>query len=201
MVSPFDPILNDIVNQIEDSQLAIRVKTSKEKKTLSQLMSQGTSAQGALGLGEDIQELPEPQIIPLLRGRIVLSLSCGDHHVLALVMGCSCADPWEPSFGCGGGATCNQGSEVMGWGENFLGQAVGCASTENFISTPTVVSALSGKAIVGVMARRAVSMAWSESGSVYEWGREVRERKDLKMKNIVQICIGLTFIAILDMNK
>ena len=35
MVSPFDPILNDIVNQIEDSQLAIRVKTSKEKKTLS----------------------------------------------------------------------------------------------------------------------------------------------------------------------
>ena len=115
----------------------------------------------------------------------MLSLSCGDHHVLALVMGCSCADPWEPSFDCGGGATCNQGSEVMGWGENFLGQAVGCASTENFISTPTVVSALSGKAIVGVMARRAVSMAWSESGSVYEWGREVRERKDLKMKNIV----------------
>jgi hypothetical protein len=72
-----------------------------------------------------------------------------------------------------------------------------------------IVGDLSKKGVVGVVANKSTSLAWSSDGQVYRWGVsmdagqdvEIAVDKTLSMKNIVQAVIGLNFVAILDMNR
>lgn len=50
----------------------------------------------------------------------MISIGCGEHHVIVLVSGCSCFNPYQPQFECKE-SSCNYGYEIFGWGENFLG--------------------------------------------------------------------------------
>ena len=44
---------------------------------------------------------------------------------------------------------------------------------ENFVSTPTLISGISGKGIVGIAANRSTSLAWSNDGCIYSWGHNI----------------------------
>lgn len=80
-----------------------------------------------------------------LRHRQVKQVACGDYHTLFLVGGAlNAADrPYE----------------VMGLGENTVGQILG-KPTKGIIKEPVVISELSGKNIKGVTACRESSLAW-----------------------------------------
>lgn len=90
-----------------------------------------------------------------LRHRQVLQVACGDYHTLFLV---------------GGALGQVEGQrEVLGVGENTVGQILGKSSKE-VIKEPVVVVELSGRGVEGVAATRESSLAWDGKGQVYEWG-------------------------------
>lgn len=96
----------------------------------------------------------------------------------------------------------------MGWGENFLGQAVADRKMGNFVSSPMIIRGLSGKSIVGVSANRSASIGWTSDGKVFKWGahHNVEENTitidtNVNIKNIVGLVMGQRFIAILDISN
>jgi alpha-tubulin suppressor-like RCC1 family protein len=96
-----------------------------------------------------------------LRHRQVRQVACGDYHTLFLVGGALNAA--ERSY------------EVMGLGENTVGQILG-KPTKGIIKEPVVISELSGKNIKGITACRESSLAWDEKGNIYEWG--IKDKRD-----------------------
>lgn len=104
----------------------------------------------------------------------MLSLACGDHHVLALV-DClftnlhelkSLKKQQEPDPYAGD--TFGQ-FLVYGWGENSLGQALGHTEVET-VDRPTLIPNLIGKKVTCLTASRASSACGEKTGEVYEWG-------------------------------
>lgn len=99
---------------------------------------------------------------PQLRHRFVQKVSCGDYHTLFLVGGAL-------------GSNNSKAFQVMGLGENMVGQILGKPSKET-IKEPVVIVQLSGKGVCGINAVRQSSLAWDEKGQIYEWG--IKERRD-----------------------
>jgi hypothetical protein len=69
-----------------------------------------------------------------------------------------------------------------------------------------VIMSLHKKGVVGIAANRSTSLAWTSDGSIYRWGLSVEDGeetildKNVSVKNIVSVVIGLGFLGILDMN-
>ncbi|XP_037385437.1 E3 ISG15--protein ligase HERC5 isoform X2 [Talpa occidentalis] len=84
----------------------------------------------------------------ILQEKIIIQVTCGDHHSLAL----------------------SKGGELFAWGQNLHGQ-LGVGRTLVSIPVPQVVEQLSGVPLVQISAGEAHSMALSMSGNVYSWGR------------------------------
>lgn len=136
IVSLFDPTVEEVLETLEAAYFSIKVKAAKETRySIPSVLVEGSSSTGCLGLGDDVTKTDDVTALSLLRNRTVISLACGDHHVICLVAACSCSNPFTPDFQCKEEA-CNDGYEVFGWGENFLGQAVGDTGLGNFIASP-----------------------------------------------------------------
>lgn len=105
-----------------------------------------------------------PIKIDSLTNRRILSLSCGDGHTIALVAG----------LGSNSSIILEEEgnrplTDVIGWGENSLGQVSGNTKVERY-SEPVVLSQFVGKRILNVGCSRAKSSAVELGGNIYEWG-------------------------------
>lgn len=110
-----------LLKQIEDILLQVEVKMQSDKKPTGDFIYvSGFSSTGGTGIkkSEGQQQFTDLAVQPLpqLRNRIVLQVSCGDNHTLALVQGCSCRASFVPNFDCLGQELCNGGVQVFGWG-------------------------------------------------------------------------------------
>ncbi|KAM3143096.1 hypothetical protein pb186bvf_004682 [Paramecium bursaria] len=194
--SPYDLSPEQIYKEITDFFNQSLLKCQRDNKKMVQLLGvQGNSSTGCLGLGESNQS-SELQYLSLLKNRQIISLACGEHHVIALVSGCSCINPFYIND-CKL-QDCNGGYEVFGWGENFLGQAVMDPGQGNFINTPQNLNQLSGKQIAGVSAYKCSSLAWNAKGEVFQWGVKFQE---FQMKDILQVQLGQDFQVVLNKKK
>lgn len=59
--------------------------------------------------------------------------------------------------------------DVLGWGENSLGQVTGKAEVPRY-HQPVVLSEFTGKKIISVGCHKASSSAIESGGNIYEWG-------------------------------
>ncbi|XP_054995466.1 E3 ISG15--protein ligase HERC5 [Sorex araneus] len=84
----------------------------------------------------------------ILQDKIIIQITCGDYHSLAL----------------------SKGGELFAWGQNVHGQ-LGVGRTFASSPTPQVVEHLSGVPLAQISAGEAHSMVLSMSGNVYSWGR------------------------------
>ncbi|KAG8511650.1 E3 ISG15--protein ligase HERC5 [Galemys pyrenaicus] len=84
----------------------------------------------------------------ILQEKIIIQITCGDYHSLAL----------------------SKGGELFAWGQNLHGQ-LGVGRKFASMPTPQIVEQLSGVPLVQISAGEAHSMALSMSGNVYSWGR------------------------------
>jgi hypothetical protein len=96
--------------------------------------------------------------------RKILSISCGDNHTIALV---AAMQNCEQVIVDGNGDPCIV--DVLGWGENSLGQVTGKTEVSRY-SQPVVLSEFVGKKIINVGCYKATSCAIELGGAIYEWG-------------------------------
>lgn len=142
------------------------VQTSSGK-----LWGWGSNAAGILG--QTGGNITTPVEIQLASGVLSVSVSAGADHVLAL----------------------GSDGNVYAWGNNEYGQ-LGMAGTTASLSIPTVVAELQGKHIVSVSAGNRFSLALSEDGSVYSFGRN--HKRQLGYETAEEISATPTLIAALN---
>lgn len=109
----------------------------------------GDNASGVLGTASSKEtgtNITAPTQIPLPQNVTAVSVSAGFDHVLML----------------------GSDGNVYAWGNNEAGQ-LGTSSNDT-LSTPTLVAGLQGKSIVAVAAGHRFSLALSEGGKVYSFG-------------------------------
>ncbi|CAD8121409.1 unnamed protein product [Paramecium sonneborni] len=190
----YDLTPEQIYKQIDDIYQNTIFKIQRDnKKVVSLLGVQGNSATGCLGQG-DLNQCSELTQYQIFKNRKILSIGCGEHHVIILISGCSCINPHYVNQ-CKGDK-CNNGNEVFGWGENFLGQVTMNEQDGNFVNVPYNISQLSNKNIIGVQAYKCTSLAWDSEGHIYQWGAKHILKID-SMTDIQQIVLGFKFGAIL----
>lgn len=61
------------------------------------------------------------------------------------------------------------GCEVLGWGDNYMGQVLGVPTKEP-ISRPSIFRHTIGKFATQISANKRISAAMVESGEIYVWG-------------------------------
>ena len=61
------------------------------------------------------------------------------------------------------------GCEVLGWGDNYMGQVLG-VPTKDPISRPSIFRHTIGKFATQIAANRRISAALVENGEIYVWG-------------------------------
>jgi len=107
----------------------------------------GQNVLGQLGNGTYVGTVTTPAQVTGFSGRTVVAISCGASHTLALT-----AD-----------------GAVYAWGYNYDGQlGIGTTTASN---RPAEVTALSGQGVSALQAGTYHSLALTESGTVYAWGR------------------------------
>ncbi|XP_058151622.1 E3 ISG15--protein ligase HERC5 [Dasypus novemcinctus] len=84
----------------------------------------------------------------VLNEKIIIQITCGDYHSLAL----------------------SKGGELFAWGQNIHGQ-LGVGRIFASTSIPQIVENLSGVPLVQISAGEAHSMALSMIGNIYSWGK------------------------------
>ena len=107
--------------------------------------SWGGNRKGQLGDGF-LNSCPYPKILPQLRHRPVISLSCGEAHTLALTVG----------------------GNVFVWGDNAQGQ-LGLGDTTPRLR-PELVRSLRAARSSSISAGKAHSMSLAPSGLLFAWG-------------------------------
>ncbi|VDM29178.1 unnamed protein product [Toxocara canis] len=137
---------------IENLQSAIVFGSSGSEAILitkeDELYALGTNSCSCLGTNRS-QGTLEPSRIDTLSGRAIVSLAFGSGpHVLAL----------------------SQNGEVFSWGHNAFGQ-LGIGSTTVGIAPSLVGDALSGHNVVHIACGSHHSVAVTDRGEVFSWGR------------------------------
>jgi len=89
----------------------------------------------------------QPEVSDGFRGRRWQSISCGQHHTIAL----------------------DDDGKVYSLGRKEYGR-LGMGAIENDLSVPTLIPTLSSEKCIEVAAGEAVSLAVTESGSAFSWG-------------------------------
>lgn len=112
------------------------------------LRSAGDSANSALGGGGGWRP------IPTLEGRNVIDAAAGYTHSLAV----------------------DDDGQVWAWGRNDRGQVTPDLDDQDTVTEPTQVTALNHAEIISVAAGSDLSVAVSDAGVVYTWGRSSNER-------------------------
>jgi alpha-tubulin suppressor-like RCC1 family protein len=107
----------------------------------------GQNVLGQLGNGTYVGTVTTPAQVTGFSGRTVVAISCGASHALALT-----AD-----------------GAVYTWGYNYDGQLGNGTTTAS--NRPAEVTALSGQGVSALQAGTYHSLALTESGTVYAWGR------------------------------
>ena len=111
--------------------------------------SWGANRRGQLGDGF-LNSCPTPQILPQLRHRPVIEISCGEAHTLARTVG----------------------GNVYCWGDNAQGQ-LGLQDTRTRLR-PELVRSLRASRVVAIAAGKSHSMAIAPSGLLFAWGNNYR---------------------------
>jgi Regulator of chromosome condensation (RCC1) repeat len=79
-------------------------------------------------LGDGTQEsASKPRLLPELKGKIVLSACCGDFH--SLIIASSCLHIANQTVCPNDLGSCNEGVDIIGWGDNSHGQLIGNPTT------------------------------------------------------------------------
>ena len=146
--------------------LQFAVKEDEQDGSMCLAYASGSNTFGYLGLGgkkDFIAEMVvEPMPLRTLKNRIVLRISCGDSHTLALVSSCLPGDrvsEYHRSLGV----------DVLGWGDNSCGQILGVNDIKKF-EKPVIVSRLIGLDIKDLCCNKNESVCIDTSGNIYEWG-------------------------------
>jgi len=109
------------------------------------LYTWGANRRGQLGDGF-LNSCASPQILPQLRHRPVIEISCGEAHTLARTVG----------------------GNVYCWGDNAQGQ-LGLQDTKTRLR-PELIRSLRASRVVAIAAGRQHSMAIAPSGLLFAWG-------------------------------
>lgn len=131
--------------------------------------------QGPMGISKDSKlyttQYTTPVIIDSLLNRKIISVSCGDSHVIALMEGIH--PTGEPVMERDDPSRVLR--DVMGWGENNLGQVTGNIKVARY-ATPQVLNFFHMIDIKEVSCYRSKSGAVDSKGTIYEWGGETSQR-------------------------
>ena len=126
--------------------------------------------------------------------RKIVSISCGESHTIASVVGML---PFDRKI------LNNRNEEymfdVVGWGCNSLGQVTGRPKIPQF-DQPVVLTEFIGKNIVSVSCSRTKSAAVDRAGGIYEWGGSEKETGISVKQTVVgaaEIHQGNTFSIVL----
>jgi alpha-tubulin suppressor-like RCC1 family protein/tRNA A-37 threonylcarbamoyl transferase component Bud32 len=111
----------------------------------------GFNIDSGLGNGRTDNKIYKPEANEILSDKKIVEISCGRKHTLALT---------------------NEG-EVYAWGKNRYGQ-VGNNEDHQIQALPIKITGFEGEKVVMISCGSKHSMALTESGRVYSWGRNIR---------------------------
>jgi hypothetical protein len=166
-----------IVEQLCDQQIidfAIGTKHCFARNSSGKVYCWGWNGWGLLGIGSQDESYHKPKLNQYLNNEFVIDISCGVEHSIVLT-------------NCG---------EVYAWGWNKFGQIGNGCNSDQFI--PIKVKGFNNEKVVMISCGWSHSMALTECGNVYSWGRN----------NFGQLGIGNTvhsnepkLVAVIDENK
>lgn len=180
--------------------------TENSAGSLNLLHGWGDNSQFAtMGIGTYKSNGPtfikHPIAQPVFRNRIILSVSCGDYHTIALVSGTKNYDYYRALKK----EEKDQYSikDVFVWGRNSSGQCDGSPDLIKYYNSPVVIAELIDKDIQNVYAYKNYTMCYDKENNVYEWGANIMDETKIEPKfkietGIIDMGIGNGFKCALD---
>ena len=180
--------------------------TENSTGSLNLLYGWGDNSQfSTMGIGTFKSDGPhfikQPIAQPVMRNRVIISISCGDYHTIALVSGTKNYDYYRAQ----NKEEKDQYSvkDVFVWGRNSSGQCDGDPDLVKYYNSPVVIPELIDKDIENVCAYKNYTVCYDKKGNVYEWGANIMDVTKIEPKfkienGIKSLGIGNGFKCALD---